>query len=73
MNKTDKKSGMVMAGIVIILIAAAFNINAAASNGEKQTGDDEQRKADNKVLLEIFKNFRVADVRDAMDWIGYHN
>ncbi|MDR2148637.1 MAG: RraA family protein [Tannerella sp.] len=73
MNKTDKKTGMMMAGIIIFFIAATFNINVAASNGKKQTGDDEQRKADNKVLLEIFKNFRVADVRDAMDWIGYHN
>jgi regulator of RNase E activity RraA len=28
---------------------------------------------ENKVLLELFKDFRVADVRDGMDWIGYHN
>jgi len=28
---------------------------------------------ENKVLLELYKNLRVADVRDGMDWIGYHN
>ena len=28
---------------------------------------------ENKALLELFADFRVADVRDGMDWIGYHN
>ncbi|MCL2356129.1 MAG: RraA family protein [Defluviitaleaceae bacterium] len=28
---------------------------------------------ENIELLELFKNFRVADVRDGLDWIGYHN
>jgi len=28
---------------------------------------------ENKVLLDLFKDCRVADVRDGMDWIGYHN
>jgi len=28
---------------------------------------------ENKLLLELYKDFRVADVRDGMDWIGYHN
>ena len=27
----------------------------------------------NRELLELFKDLRVADVRDGMDWIGYHN
>ena len=28
---------------------------------------------DNKKLLEMYKDLRVADVRDGLDWIGYHN
>jgi len=28
---------------------------------------------ENKALLEAYKDLRVADVRDGMDWIGYHN
>jgi len=36
------------------------------------TYTDEFRE-ENKALLELFKDFRVADVRDALDWIGYHN
>ena len=31
----------------------------------------EQRQAENKVLLEMFDQLRVADVRDGLDWIGY--
>jgi regulator of RNase E activity RraA len=27
----------------------------------------------NKELLELYRDFRVADVRDGMDWVGYHN
>ena len=30
-------------------------------------------KEENKTLLELYKDFRVADVRDGMDWIGYQN
>jgi len=33
--------------------------------------DEQTRKAENKILLEMFKDLRVADVRDGMDWIGY--
>ena len=28
---------------------------------------------ENKALLELYKDFRVADIRDGLDWIGYHN
>jgi len=28
---------------------------------------------ENKELLELYKNLRVADVRDGLDWVGYHN
>jgi len=30
-------------------------------------------KEENKVLLDLYKDLRVADVRDGMDWVGYHN
>ena len=30
-------------------------------------------QAENKELLALYKDLRVADVRDGMDWIGYHN
>lgn len=30
-------------------------------------------KQENKELLELFKNCRTADVRDGMDWVGYHH
>ena len=30
-------------------------------------------ETENKELLELFKPFRVADIRDGLDWIGYHN
>lgn len=28
---------------------------------------------ENQALLELFKGLRVADVRDGMDWMGYHH
>lgn len=31
----------------------------------------EQRIAENKALLQLFEQLRVADVRDGLDWIGY--
>ena len=62
----NKKVWMMIAG-AIILGAAVFNVSIA------KAGDTDRRKEENKALLEIFKNFRVADVRDGMDWIGYHN
>ena len=31
----------------------------------------EQRQKENKALLEMFGQLRVADVRDGMDWVGY--
>ena len=32
-----------------------------------------QRKAENKKFLELYADLRVADVRDGMDWFGYHH
>ena len=34
---------------------------------------DAQRKAENKRFLEMYNGLRVADVRDGMDWFGYHH
>jgi len=74
MNKTNKKVGMMIVGILILLGVAASYMNTAASNVEKKAGDtDDQRREENKVLLDLFKDLRVADVRDGMDWIGYQN
>lgn len=33
----------------------------------------EDYRLENQELLELYKDFRVADVRDGLDWIGYHN
>ena len=30
-------------------------------------------KEENKKLLEMYAPLRVADVRDGMDWLGYHH
>jgi len=68
-----KKTGMMIAAAIILLSVISFSVNLSATNDEKKVSADDQRKAENKELLELFKNFRVADVRDAMDWIGYHN
>lgn len=32
-----------------------------------------EMKKENQELLELYKDLRVADVRDGMDWVGYHN
>jgi regulator of RNase E activity RraA len=31
------------------------------------------KQEENRELLELFKGLRVADVRDGMDWMGYHH
>jgi len=73
MNWKNKKVGMMIVGAIIAGVTV-FYANSVAQNVEKKAGDtDDQRKAENKVLLDLYKNLRVADVRDGMDWIGYHN
>jgi regulator of RNase E activity RraA len=32
----------------------------------------ERQQDDRKQLLELYKDLRVTDVRDGMDWVGYH-
>ena len=73
MNEKNKKVWMMIAG-AIILGMAALNMTFALNpvRNEDPPGA-EKRREENKILLELFKDFRVADVRDAMDWIGYHN
>ena len=34
---------------------------------------DAQRKEENKRFIEMYDGLRVADVRDGMDWLGYHH
>ena len=69
MNMTSKKVWMIG---TILLGLALFNANAA--NEGKKAGDAASKtREENKALLELYKDLRVADVRDGMDWIGYHN
>ena len=62
---------------VQIMIVGAILLGMTVFNSafaqDSKTAQAEKIRAENKVLLELFKNFRVADVRDAMDWIGYQN
>ena len=56
----------------MLSMAASANFSALA---QVKYGDltPEKRKEENKILLELFKDLRVADVRDGMDWFGYHH
>jgi len=65
----NRKIWMVIVG-TILLSVNVFNTAFAQVDKSSQS---EKIREENKVLLELYKNFRVADVRDAMDWIGYHN
>jgi len=73
MNRKNKKAGMMIVGTIMLLGVAVFCANLTAQSVERKVGDTDQRKEENKVLLDLFKKLRVADVRDGMDWIGYHN
>ena len=68
MKIANKKVWMTLV-VAILLGITAFDGNLFA----QKSSDAEKRKEENKALLELFKNLRVADVRDGMDWIGYHN
>ncbi|HHX11817.1 MAG TPA: RraA family protein [Clostridiales bacterium] len=35
--------------------------------------ENKSYQEENKELLKLYENFRVADVRDGMDWMGYHH
>jgi len=68
MKIANKKVWMTLV-VAILLGITAFDGNLFA----QKSSDAEKRKEENKALLELFKNLRVADIRDGMDWIGYHN
>jgi regulator of RNase E activity RraA len=68
----NKKVWMKIAG-AIIAVVVVFNVSFAQTSAGKKTDENSKRKEENKVLVEIFQKFRVADVRDGLDWIGYHN
>ena len=72
MLKMNKKGWIAIAG-AILLSVVAFSPMHAQNVAGNQTTDNDQRREENKALLELYKNLRVADVRDGMDWIGYHN
>jgi len=65
-----KKVRMMIVGTILLSMTV---FNTAFAQEVSKPSKAEKIKEDNKVLLELFKNFRVADVRDAMDWIGYQN
>jgi len=65
MYRLNKKGRMMIAGTVIFFLAVEISSFAQAPVS------DQERKEENKALLELFKDLRVSDVRDAMDWIGY--
>jgi len=68
-----KKKMMMMIVGTIILSMNVINVSFATVKGENEDKDAAQTRAENKELLELFKNLRVSDVRDGMDWVGYHN
>ena len=72
MYKKNRKLRMMIVGTIIAGMVV-FNLNLTASNDDKKTQDADKTREENKVLLDLFKDLRVADVRDGMDWIGYHN
>jgi len=69
MKKTSKKVLMALLA-AIMLSVTVFDGNLVAQN---VSDADRKRQEENKILLELYKDLRVADVRDGMDWIGYHN
>ena len=84
MKTTSKKVKMMIVGTIILSMFATANSSTFAQQKAptplterllKAYMDlpDAQRKAENKRFLEMFDGLRVADVRDGMDWFGYHH
>ena len=86
MNMTNKKVRMMIAGTVISGMVVFGNFSTFAQQARqpqphltvemlKKYVDipDAQRKEENKKFLEMYAELRVADVRDGMDWFGYHH
>jgi len=86
MNRTCTKVKMMIATAIILgmVFSATFSVLAQQTRQPvvplteqllKAYMDlpDAQRKAENKHFLEMYADLRVADVRDGMDWFGYHH
>ena len=86
MKNTGKKVKMMIVGTIILGMVALANFSTFAQAQQARPTPlserllkayidlpDAQRKAENKRFLVMFDGLRVADVRDGMDWLGYHH
>ena len=76
MTVINKKVRTMIVGAIIIGMTVSANFSTFAQQQNQQKYGDlspEKRKEENKVLLGLFEGLRVADVRDGMDWFGYHH
>ena len=85
MKSIGKKVKMMIVGTIILSMVVFANFSAFAQQQNRPTPltermlkayvdlPDEQRKAENKRFIEMYDGLRVADVRDGMDWLGYHH
>ena len=48
-------------------------MNGDGPANKKSNWEGDLMNAENKELLALFEPLRVADVRDGMDWMGYHH
>ena len=81
-NKTNKKVCTMIMGIIMLCMVTSVNFSTLAQQQVTLTTEilkkysdlsEEQRLAENKHFLEMYDGLRVADVRDGMDWFGYHH
>ena len=86
MNRVNKNVKMMIAGAIIAGMVVTTSFSAFAQQPRQPVVPlteqllkaymdlpDAQRKAENKRFLEMYADLRVADVRDGMDWFGYHH
>ena len=89
MYKTNKKVKMIIVGTIVFGMVVSANFSAFAQQQQSQQPQQpqptaeilkkyldlpaEQRKEENKALLKLYADLRVSDVRDGMDWFGYHH
>ena len=84
-NKRYNKVNMILRTIILGMTILASNACFAQQQQQQRQPlteqllkkymdlPEKQRIAENKRFLEMYKDVRVADVRDAMDWFGYMN
>jgi len=84
MKATNKKVWMMIVATIMLANVLSFAQNQQPQQGtliqfSNSPGDmnkylalpAEKRQAENKALLEMFGQLRLADVRDGLDWVGY--